>query len=89
MSGQYCVQTAIVIAVSFNRTRQQLGADVKEWRTRLRLTQEQFAHAAKVHVNALRSVERGRGNPTLKVLWKIATELKISVAQLHLGPARE
>lgn len=47
------------------------------------------AAAAKVHVNALGRVERGKGNPTLKVLWKIATKLKVTVAQLHLGPARE
>jgi transcriptional regulator with XRE-family HTH domain len=53
------------------------------------LTQEELAYAARVHVNALGRIERGEGNPTLMVLWKIATKLKISVAQLLLGPARE
>lgn len=53
------------------------------------MTQEALAAAAKVHVNALGRVERGEANPTLKVLWKIATKLKVSVVQLLLGPARE
>jgi transcriptional regulator with XRE-family HTH domain len=75
--------------VNFDRTRRELGEGVKEWRRRQHVTQEQLAEAADVHVNALRSVERGKGNPTLKVLWKIATKLKVTVAQLHLGPARE
>jgi transcriptional regulator with XRE-family HTH domain len=75
--------------VDFNATRAELGEGIREWRRRRHLTQEELAAAAKVHVNALGRVERGKGNPTLKVLWKIATKLKVTVAQLHLGPARE
>jgi transcriptional regulator with XRE-family HTH domain len=78
-----------VALVNFDRTRRELGESIKEWRTRLNLTQEEFADAAYLHVNALRSAEKGRGNPTLETLWKIATMLKVSLAQLHLGPARE
>jgi transcriptional regulator with XRE-family HTH domain len=75
--------------VNFNDTRQELGAGIREWRLRRNLTQEALAAAAKVHVNALGRVERGEANPTLKVLWKIATKLKLTVPQLILGPARE
>jgi XRE family transcriptional regulator, regulator of sulfur utilization len=75
--------------VNFDDTRLEIGAGVREWRTRLNLTQEELAAAAKVHVNAVGRLERGESNPTLKVLWKIATKLKISVVQLLLGPARE
>jgi transcriptional regulator with XRE-family HTH domain len=75
--------------VDFDDTRLELGAGIREWRRRRDLTQEALAAAAKVHVNALGRVERGEANPTLKVLWKIASKLKVSVAQLHLGPARE
>jgi transcriptional regulator with XRE-family HTH domain len=75
--------------VDFEATRLELGDGIREWRRRRRLTQEELAAAARVHVNALGRVERGEANPTLKVLWKIATKLKVSVAQLFLGPARE
>ncbi len=75
--------------MNFDDTRLEIGAGVREWRTRLNLTQEELAAAAKVHVNAVGRLERGESNPTLKVLWKIATKLKISVVQLLLGPARE
>jgi len=75
--------------VNFNETRLELGAGIKEWRIRRQMTQEALAAAADIHVNSLGRVERGKVNPTLKVLWKIATKLKVSVAQLFLGPARE
>jgi transcriptional regulator with XRE-family HTH domain len=75
--------------VNFNETRLELGDGIREWRRRRNITQEALAAAAKVHVNSLGRVERGEVNPTLKVLWKIATKLNISVAQLFLGPARE
>jgi transcriptional regulator with XRE-family HTH domain len=75
--------------VNFNETRLELGAGIREWRRRRNLTQEALAAAAKVHVNALGRMERGEANPTLKVLWKIATKLKLTVPQLLLGPARE
>lgn len=75
--------------MNFNETRLELGAGIREWRRRRNITQEALAAAAKVHVNSLGRVERGEINPTLKVLWKIATKLNVSVAQLFLGPARE
>jgi XRE family transcriptional regulator, regulator of sulfur utilization len=75
--------------VNFNETRLEIGAGIREWRRRRNMTQEALAAAAKVHVNALGRVERGTANPTLKVLWKIATKLKVSVVQLLIGPARE
>jgi transcriptional regulator with XRE-family HTH domain len=75
--------------VNFNETRRELGAGIKEWRTRRRLTQDDLAAAAGIHVNSFGRVERGKTNPTLKVLWKIAKKLDVSVAQLFLGPARE
>lgn len=75
--------------MNFNETRLELGAGIREWRRRRNLTQEALAAAAKVHVNALGRMERGEANPTLKVLWKIATKLKLTVPQLLLGPARE
>jgi DNA-binding XRE family transcriptional regulator len=53
------------------------------------MTQDVLADAADLNVNSLGRVERGETNPELLTLWKIATKLKVSVAQLFLGPARE
>ena len=75
--------------MNFNETRQEFGSGIREWRRRRNISQEALAAAAKVHVNSLGRVERGKVNPTLKVLWKIATKLNVTVAQLFLGPARE
>jgi transcriptional regulator with XRE-family HTH domain len=75
--------------VNFNETRLELGEGIKEWRIRKRMTQEALAAAADISVNSLGRVERGETNPTLNLLWKIATKLKVSVVQLFLGPARE
>ena len=75
--------------MNFNETRLELGAGIREWRIRRRMTQDALAAAANIHVNSFGRVERGETNPTLKVLWKIARKLDVSVAQLFLGPARE
>jgi len=75
--------------VNFNETRQELGAGIREWRIRRRMTQDVLAAAADLNVNSLGRVERGETNPELLTLWKIATKLRVSVAQLFLGPARE
>ena len=75
--------------MDFNETREELGAGIREWRIRRRMTQDALAGAADLNVNSLGRVERGETNPELLTLWKIATKLKVSVAQLFLGPARE
>ena len=75
--------------MNFDDARLEIGAGIREWRTRSHMTQRELAAAAKVHANTLGRVERGEANPTLKLLWKIATRLKVSVVQLLLGPARE
>jgi transcriptional regulator with XRE-family HTH domain len=75
--------------VDYDATRRKLGGGIREWRKRRHLTQWELADAAELSPNIVGRVERGQGNPTLKVLWKIATQLKVNVAQLHLGPARE
>ena len=75
--------------MTFNETREELGAGIREWRIRRRVTQDALAHAADLNVNSLGRVERGETNPELLTLWKIATKLKVTVAQLFLGPARE
>jgi len=45
--------------VNFNETRQELGAGIREWRIRRRMTQDVLAAAADLNVNSLGRVERG------------------------------
>jgi len=65
--------------MSFNT----IGNTVKNRRKELGITQPHLAELAKVSTNTLYKIERGQGNPTLKVLNKLAEvlgmELKLEV----------
>jgi len=50
-----------------------------------RLTQEELAHTAGLHVTYLSSLERGLRNPTLNVLVDIARALKMPLWKLVQG----
>ena len=51
-------------------------------RKQRRLTQEELAGQAGVHTQFVGAIERGRANPTLKVLMKIAASLGVSLTDL-------
>ncbi len=69
--------------MSFNT----IGNTVKNRRKELGITQPHLAELAKVSTNTLYKIERGQGNPTLKVLNKLAEvlgmELKLEVKKKH------
>ena len=69
--------------MSFNT----IGNTVKNRRKELGITQPHLAELAKVSTNTLYKIERGQGNPTLKVLDKLAEvlgmELKLEVKKKH------
>jgi len=46
------------------------------------LSQERFASSIKLHRTKIGNLERGKGNPTLKTLHKVADGLGVSVARL-------
>lgn len=52
-----------------------LGKVVKDRRNELNITQPHLAEIAKVSTNTLYKLERGQGNPSLKVLNKLAEVL--------------
>ena len=60
-----------------------LGKVIKERRKSLGITQSQLAELSETSVNTIYMLERGRTNPTLEVLTKIAEvlgmELKLEV----------
>ena len=58
------------------------GAAVRRLRTRLDLSQEEFADRVKIHRTYIGGIERGERNPTLTMITRIAAALNVSAAQL-------
>lgn len=56
--------------------------NVQELRRQRGLSQEELAHLASVHPTYLSGVERGRRNPTITVLQRIADALGSDIEQL-------
>ena len=52
-----------------------VGANVRRLRVERELTQEQLAHDADIDLTYLGGIERGRRNPSVQVLGRIATAL--------------
>ena len=64
-----------------------LGENVRRLRRGLALTQEQLAFEAQIDLTYLGGIERGRRNPSLLVMARIAAVLKVSPsALLELPP---
>ena len=62
-----------------------LGVRVRELREALPLSQEAFAHKAGLDRTYVSGVERGRRNPTLDVLYRLADALEVEVRDLFPG----
>ena len=61
------------------------GAQVRSIRLRLQLTQEEVADRAGLHVTYLSGIERGKRNPSLKNIRRLAVALDISLNELFFG----
>ncbi|HLJ90586.1 MAG TPA: helix-turn-helix transcriptional regulator [Candidatus Angelobacter sp.] len=68
-----------------NEIQQQLGAKIRELRTKKGLSQEDFAFECKLHRSHLGEIERGEANVTLSTLLTIAHALGTSIASLFKG----
>lgn len=66
-------------------SRVALGVRVRELREALKLSQEAFAHKAGLDRTYVSGVERGRRNPTLDVLYRLADALEVEVRDLFPG----
>lgn len=66
----------------------EIGKQIKERRDTLGITQPDLAEMAGISVNTLYKIETGQGNPTVKVLNKIAEilgmELTLTVKKPEL-----
>lgn len=61
------------------------GAQVRSIRLRSQLTQEEVADRAGLHVTYLSGIERGKRNPSLKNIRRLAMALDIPLNELFLG----
>lgn len=62
--------------------RRRVGLNVKRLREASGRSQEEFAFDAGIHRTYVSGVERGVRNPTVTVLEKLATALKVTLAEL-------
>lgn len=59
-----------------------VGKNVRRFRQRADLTQEQLAFAAEIDLTYVGGIERGKRNPSVLVLVRIATALGAEPAEL-------
>lgn len=69
--------------------RLRLGAALKECRARQRLTQEQLAERSGLSYKFIGEIERGRGNPTVETLARLAEALGVGIAALFVETDRQ
>ncbi len=67
---------------TLNDPTQSIGTVLRQVRSERSLTLEETAALTGVSKAMLGQIERGKSNPTISVLWKIATGLKVSFSEL-------
>jgi len=60
----------------------EIGKAIKERRVQLGLNQQTLADLSEVGINTVVSIEKGKGNPSLKTLLKIVNTLGLRVSIL-------
>lgn len=58
------------------------GANVRRWRRKRGLSQEELASRAELHPTYVSGIETGYRNPTLKIVARIAEALDVAPAAL-------
>ena len=56
-----------------------LNSTIKERRTKLKLSQADLAEMAQVSLATVKDIERGKGNPSLKIIEKILDILGLEI----------
>ena len=59
-----------------------LGKNIRKYRKRLKLSQENLAFEAHIERSYVSAIEKGKRNPSIQVVAKIARALKVSVGEL-------
>ena len=66
-----------------------VGGNIRRRRLELGYTQEQVALEAEIDLTYMGGIERGRRNPSLLVLVRLATVLMVAPAELLAAKAQE
>jgi transcriptional regulator with XRE-family HTH domain len=61
--------------------RERVGLNVQRLRRAKDYSQEELAHRADIHQTYLSGVERGRRNPSIQVLERIAKALSVDIEE--------
>lgn len=75
-------------ATLFKHSQRALAERVRALRRAQGLSQEALAHAAEIDRTYASQIERGVGNPSLRVLCDVATALRVDLVDLLLPIAR-
>ncbi len=66
----------------FDNIRMEIAQSIRTLREQRELSQEQLAFDAEIDRTYVSQLERGTCNPSLKILYKVATVLGVNVADL-------
>lgn len=62
--------------------KRQIGKKIKQLRKRLSLTQDTLAESVQISPKYLSNIEQGKENPTLDILIRLSTELKVDIGEV-------
>jgi transcriptional regulator with XRE-family HTH domain len=62
--------------------RKIVGANVRKYRQQRSMTQEELAFEAEIDLTYVGGIERGRRNPSLMVMARIAAALRVKLTDL-------
>ena len=68
-----------MFSVKLSSAEKSLQLEIKQRREALNVTQEQLAEICGVGLRTLKQFESGKGNPTLKTLYKLADALGLKL----------
>ncbi len=62
-----------------------LGQNIKKFREKKALTQDELSEKADIHISYVGQIERGLRYPSLKILFRIADALEVKITDLFEG----
>jgi transcriptional regulator with XRE-family HTH domain len=70
---------------AIGKVRKDLGANIRLFRKKASLSQEELAEKADLHPVYVSQVERGHKAVSVEALWKISKALRVSLSNLFRG----
>ena len=72
----------LTLPISAMELEKQFGKNVRYWRKKRGLSQEEFAERAQLHPTYVSGIESGHRNPTVKIISRISKALDILPGEL-------